>query len=293
MNYHIGVHIDNLSGSRTLKNVWNSDGSLAKIVYADTGLPAAGETVSFGFWDDDLVTADNGFKLGADGLPMTGLVTDFRYEGDSYSMILNADGSRVFGAEDAATLQPVGKKIYALSGGLVMTGDHYTGIYVGDWSRLSAADRKTMDFYSRLGFSANVYVLLNPDGSVAANTVIEGYHTNRLGVPMDYYSPVFKFGGKWMAPFTESTMIYGITIDPIMGYKETEILIKVKANGELIGFYDAETGKALSGAFVLEYGTTPAISLKNGKPQLRSFKFYGLTLTPDKQLGVAWSPMGD
>ncbi|MBR1456022.1 MAG: hypothetical protein IJ594_02525 [Oscillospiraceae bacterium] len=266
-----------------LTAVWNKDGSLKKIVYTASGRPAAGESVSFGWWTDPETALEeglNGYVLDAKGLPKTGLVTDFTFEGETYGMLFNADGSRVV-AYDCA-LGPAGKSYAVLEGALLYKRNDY--VYVSDWSLLSAKDRKTMDMLRAISGEYSLVVLLHEDGSVCANEIVEGAYTNRLGVPMDEYSTIFKFGGKWYATFSGPVMLGDYqTGDMLQG------MILTKADGELLGFYNAETGAKLSGAYAILSGPNYAIvNLKNGMPKPGKAKLgiVGITIEFDAELGI-------
>ncbi|MBR1457326.1 MAG: Ig-like domain-containing protein [Oscillospiraceae bacterium] len=238
--------------ARNLSAVWNKDGSLAKIVYTASGKPAAGESVSFGVWADPetaLAEGLNGYVLDAKGLPMTGVVTGFTYDGESYGMAFNADGSRVIAGEGALVAADKGYAV--LDGALLRSGDE-EALYITDWSMLPEKDRKTMDSLAKLASRMSepgVRVLLNEDGSVLANAqTADGHFTNRLGVPLDVYSPFFKFGGKWHTVFPD-----GYALGTL--YPPTNVAVngtvKVKASGELIGFFNADTGAKLNGPYVI------------------------------------------
>ena len=319
MGYNIGgCYVGGLS-TDSLKAVWNSDGSLAKVVYAGTGQPAAGETVSFGWWDNStpvtgkrsLRNNDNGYLLDSKGLPVTGLVTGFRLFGRSYSMILSDDGSRVFAAGEAASLIPVGKKIYVLEEGLVCTGA-VTCIAVDDWSRLSAADQTLMHCFENLALlplsgQDGIAVCVQEDGSVYGDAVIGAgeignvfgeappddiqLHTNRLGVLIEPYSPVYKIGKTWYTMFKNGDTEEDVQHITGSEYKNISVLFKVKSNGELLGICDAETGKPLNGFCMIESAGAYIFFLKNGMPLTGKQSAMGYTFYTDAQLGVF--PMPD
>ena len=261
----------NLFGNASvqLTAVWAKDGSLSKIVYTHSGKPADGETVNFGSYDVDY-DIYNSFLLDSKGLPMTGVVYGLLEDGISHARIFNADGSRVNGGNDGySSLVQVGKTYYVMDGELVQTQSKLSAVIIdGSWDSLSEADRKTMDFFEEQAYnrSRDLVVLVNPDGSVAADTAVAAmigstvklWHTNRLGIPMDYYSSIYKFGGKWYV----TDNVY--RNPKYYGDKIVYAQIRVKDSGELTGIYDVQTGKALSGFFSDE---SYYIALKNGKPQ--------------------------
>ncbi|MBR1457328.1 MAG: Ig-like domain-containing protein [Oscillospiraceae bacterium] len=281
-----GVSADGLSA------VWNKDGSLAKIVYTASGKPAAGESVSFGVWDDPetaLAEGLNGYVLDAKGLPATGTVTDFELDGETYGMLFNADGSRVVAPGGAMLL--VNKRCTVLVGGLLANGDEEE-VYVEDWSRLSAADRKTMDSMvraARLQNEPGVRVRIGADGSVLASAqTADGHFTNRLGVPIDLYSPIFRFGGKWYTTYANGANLYGYEYGE-NGYRYYNLRVWVKDDGELINITNYNTGEPFNGTFST-YGDM-YFFLKNGQPQTgmqKVYNYYGESYTfyLDADLGV-------
>ena len=269
--------------NRSLEAVWNKDGSLAKIVYANSGLPAGGETVRFG---DNGTGNYNTFLLDSKGLPATGAVSI-----GEYRVLLNADGSRFVDESGKLSLVLFGGKYYLIEGdALYSTGESQpTAVQVENWSALSAADQKTMAFYEGM-------IIVNPDGSAAANQIVEAsidgtakaWHTNRMGVPLDFFTPVYRFKGKWYVDPAIAGTAYGINIKKvtmemmmsiesqadIMGIMET-VQIRTKANGELKGFYGSN-GKPLTGMFeLMSPGNSGGgvISLKKGKPVTGSLTF--------------------
>ena len=94
---------------------------------------------------------------------------------------------------------------------------------------------------------------------------------------MDYYTPIYKFGGKWYVDYQLNTFkMYGDS-DSITAQ------IRTKTNGELIGFYNTETGKAISGM----YGNEDImVSLKSGKPQTGNQKNKYRSYYFDPQVGA-------
>lgn len=216
---------------------------------------------------------------------MTGFVTDFELDGQSYSMLLNADGSRRAGTE----LVSLNGTYYVLSDALLYTGEAGEVELTG-WSMLSAADRKILDhLYVRaqmLG-EESLCVLVHADGSVAANEITETLHyTNKLGVALDTLSPFFKFGGKWYTGYDDGQLL-GLS-GPV-GARNG--VVRVKATGELIGIFDPETDAPLSGIFGVvpesgDYSNYYLICLKNGMLQTGKHSEAGYTFYFDPDLGI-------
>ena len=270
--------------------VWAKDGSLSKIVYTGSGNPAAGESVNFGSWDpnpDPALGTYSAFTLDSKGLPMTGAVSVLEPAGTEYvarTHLFNADGSRVRTARGCMGLVPYGKLFYVMDGDIVQAQSKVTAVIInGSWDSLSAADQKTLNAYYACYLCQNshdapsIYVLVNPDGSVAASQMaaatVDGttrlWHTDRFGIPMEYYLPIFKFGGKW---YVDQELDHSFYFEDSEG--GFEVIVKSKDNGELAGLYSAQTGKAISGSFVCN-SPTGVIMLKNGKPQTGTVSVQG------------------
>ena len=301
------------TNGKTLTAVWNKDGSLAKIVYANSGKAAVGECVSFGLWSgyDDtlcrkyLMAGLNGYVLDAKGLPKTGVISGFTYEIDTshekYSLNAGTNGKRVVGSS-GFSLVKVGKKYYVMHEGLIYNRNE--GAYlIDDWSSLPAADQKTLDTLAKNAgdMGAGLYVMVNPDGSVAVNTTrytyvdfgtytFYGYSasgkmtSNRLGVILDLCSVYYRVGknvymsgalggesGTWSY---EEQLYKWNGSDDFESYYAT---FKLDGN-RLLGIYDAYTGKAVTGTCILPYGENGMIVwLKNGQTQTgnKTFTYYG------------------
>ncbi len=280
----------NLYGSTkvALKAVWAKDGSLSKIVYNNSGKPAAGVVVNFGTYDPNY-DIYNSFMLDSKGLPSTGPVYDVQQGSEKYAFLYNTDGSKVkAGSSGFNSLVKYGKKFYLMDDDLLLSG--YTAsaeVLDGNLVGLSAAEQKTMEFYQTIAknLSTDLYVIVNTDGSVCANQVvpaeidgtIQYWHTNSMGIPLEFYTPIYKFNKKWYA---SGPVNFNLQDERGNYYKAQ---IKTKSTGELIGVYDAETGKALTGTFesMLYY-----ISLKKGKPQTGNIKYEGATYWLDGQAGT-------
>ncbi len=285
-----------------LTAVWNADGSLARIVYTGSGMPAAGVTVNFGSYDDGFGIYSL-YLLDSKGLPATGPVT-VTWDGGSSTYLYAADGSRMkAGYEDNYSLFPYGKTYYVVDNETVQTSTRVTAMRItGSWRGLSAADQKVLDTYYNTyrghayDETSKIWVLKNPDGSVAANQAVRAtvdgttrlWHTDRFGIPMEYYVGVFKFGGKWYvdAEADPDLRYWTEGSDSKWGY------FKTKSTGELIGFYDRETNKPLSGVFGVASGTINGIfHLKKGKPVTGDFRFNNWPYYTDAEMGcypVEW-----
>ncbi|MBR2670029.1 MAG: hypothetical protein IKE36_09595 [Solobacterium sp.] len=300
-----------LTGSTTYKEltaIWNKDGSLKKIVYAGTTKAAAGESVSFGLWDeDDLAKCEayvkaglNGYVLDSKGLPKTGIVTDFTYGKDSYTLNVEKDGKRVV-VESRLNLVKVGKKYYAMNGGRVMAGS--AGVYeVSHWSSLPAAEQKSLNEMVKVAsaFGTGLYAYVNADGTVAVNTkfyssiefaeetylgkYVEGmWTTNKQGIILDLVAPMFKVGkttyisSSQRVPVTNTgeVTLYGLT-------EEDTVRAEIRyVNNKLTGFYNVETGKPVTGTYGLSIGdNSMLIWLKNGKPVSgnKTINYYGVKM---------------
>ncbi|MBQ6222803.1 MAG: Ig-like domain-containing protein, partial [Solobacterium sp.] len=282
---------NNLYGSpagQNLTAVWAKDGSLTKVIYTGSGKPAAGEIINFGTYDSDWDIYSS-FILDSKGLPQTGAVYDIKEGYDTNAYLYKADGTRVeVGSEGYYSLVQNGKKYYVLDDYRIQTGSYVRALEIdGSLNALSAKDQKTMESFSELGYNRgkDLYVLVNPDGSVVSDEVVYAqvggtyrlWHTNRMGVPMDYYTPIYKFGGKWYSDYGVSTVkLYGDT-DSVTAQ------IRTKTNGELVGFYNTETGKALNGMYSNE---DFVISLKKGKPQTGKQKGEYRSYYFDAQVGA-------
>ncbi|MBQ6221716.1 MAG: hypothetical protein IJJ44_03810, partial [Solobacterium sp.] len=306
------VYFGSING-KDLTAVWNKDGSLAKIVYSGTNTPAAGESVSFGpwnFWDDDvsrsyIMAGLNGYVLDSKGLPMTGVVTGLHYIEDSsfdtYTLNVNKDGSKVFAGYDLSLVK-IGKKYYVMHQGILYTRqDQIIQIY--DWSALPKSERKSLDELAKSAYAigSGLYVFVNADGSVVTNTTRYGtvyigssgmfnstvsgmFTTNSQGIILDLCAPFFCVGkncyvsaaaetdltGKWETMFP----LYKIMPDS----DPTYVYTTVKGDGnKILGFYDAETGKALNGIYMIPYSKTYVMWMKNGKPQTgnQTYNYFG------------------
>ena len=281
----------NLYGSpagKDLTAVWAKDGSLTRIAYTGSGKPASGEIVNFGAYDSDWDIYSS-FILDSKGLPQTGAVYGIKEGYDTNAYIYSTDGSIVeAGSEGYYSLVQSGKKYYVVDDCRIQTGSYVRPLEIdGSLNSLSDKDRKTMECFAELGNNRSkaLYVLVNQDGSTVSdkavyaeiNGITKLWHTNRMGVPMDYYTPIYKFGGKWYVDYQLNTFkMYGDS-DSITAQ------IRTKTNGELIGFYNTETGKAISGM----YGNEDImVSLKSGKPQTGNQKNKYRSYYFDPQVGA-------
>ncbi len=212
---------------------------------------------------------------------MTGAVTVLEPDGSDYvsrTYLFNADGTRVRAdSKDCNSLVPFGKTYYVMDGELVQTQSKLSAVIIdGSWDSLSDADRKTMGAYCScyLGHdsegSPSIWVLVNPDGSVAGSQAISAtvdgrtrlWHTDRFGIPMEYYTPLFKFGGKW---YWDAAAGSTMSLD-VPGEEGLLGIVRTKSGGELVGVYSERTGKAISGSFIVN-SPGGIVMLKNGKPQ--------------------------
>ncbi|MDO4191665.1 MAG: hypothetical protein Q4D24_00055 [Erysipelotrichaceae bacterium] len=298
------------TNGKDLYAVWNKDGSLAKIVYYGTSKPAAGESVSFGLWSSandkfiSYITAGlNGYVLDSKGLPMTGVTANFTFKDDfdSYTFNIGKDGKKVT-AGVSLSLVKNGKKYYVMSEGLIISNPRAV-VRISDWSGLPAAEQKSLNELAWIAecYGSGLYVMFNPDGSVAVNTkryatalldhssyfgssVSCTFTTNKQGIVLDLVAPLYKVGkttyfsnalevpsgsGEFRMP------IDTVTIDSSV---EIEALVKYSGN-KITGFYDAYSGKPLTGLFMMYLGSrSMMIWLKNGQPQsgTKSVDAYGL-----------------
>ncbi|MBR1457274.1 MAG: hypothetical protein IJ594_08980 [Oscillospiraceae bacterium] len=252
------------------------------------------------------------YVLDGKGLPVTGAVTDFRLTGFIYpfGFIVNADGSHLNGGSyEANALALCGKQYYVMDGALLATPqlDHLLYnkpaltnanrmLTVERWGSLPAADQKAMEIYAGQGWDLGLYpegkdgdngdrvvqVFVRPDGSAMANTVEElnsnalnvhgAVHTNRFGVPLEVYTPIYKVGSKWFVD-AEKLSSYSVLL---MVWSNDDLNtvranMRTKANGELIGFYDAQTGKGITGVVELSFSVGSqnywgGMYLSKGKP---------------------------
>ncbi|MBQ6223506.1 MAG: hypothetical protein IJJ44_12925, partial [Solobacterium sp.] len=293
------------TNNANLTAIWNKDGSLKQIVYTGTTKPAAGESVSFGLWDssDDekcrryIEAGLNGYVLDKKGLPKTGIVSGFTFRNDreagSYSQNVAKDGKKTV-APSALSLVKIGKKYYVMNGGVLYNQNEGLCL-IEDWSTLPAADQKTLNelsMYTEI-MGTGLYIMVNNDGSVAANTKKYGHitfdetsfygreaegiwTTNKFGLVLDLCAPYFRSGKKSYrsnvneipsGTYTISTFAYKYSKT---GQEQLTAMLKFNGN-ELLGIYDETTGKALNGTYIigLETGSTTlpfAVWLKNGKP---------------------------
>lgn len=296
---------------KVLTAVWNKDGSLAKIVYAESGKPAAGESLSMGLWktgDPELCTKYimeglNGYVLDKKGLPMTGVVKGLNTDGSSvtYTIYTGKDGGRVVNTEEGFSLTKIGKKYYVMYGGVIDNTSEGV-LQITDWSTLPAADQKSLDEFAKVAEASGtgLYVMKNIDGTVAANTtriasaLIDGeelmqgtWTTNKLGVVLDLVAPMYKVGKKTYISNTGQPYIgkteFTTRLMKFTGSTpvDTEALVKLNGN-QITGFYDAETGKALSGTYFMMSGPGGQVVmwLNKGQPQTgnRTIKVNGMTL---------------
>lgn len=272
-----------------LTAVWAKDGSLTKIVYTGSGKPAAGELVNFGDFDPDYDIFTS-FILDSNGLPKTGAVYGITEDSYSRAYLYNKDGSKFgSGYGGYSSMVSFGGKYYVVDLNEVQTQTETAAVVIyGGWDDLNAKDRKAMDFYAEVGanYSDDLYVIVNPDGSAAVNqevyASIDGeervWHTNRLGIPMEMYTPIYKFGGKWYTDDMSGEISLHAPGGPVKAQ------IRVKNNGELIGFYDCDTGKPINGVYSSEAWI---ISLKKGKPQTGTIiTGFNETYYLDPQCGV-------
>ncbi|MBR2668878.1 MAG: hypothetical protein IKE36_03670, partial [Solobacterium sp.] len=298
---------------KELKTIWNKDGSLAKIVYSETNKPAAGESISFGLWNfenDDkarsyVMAGLNGYVLDSKGLPMTGIVSGFNYKDDStfdkYTVNVGKDGSKVV-ASYGLSLVKIGKKYYVMHQGILYTRQEQV-IEIDDWSTLPASDQKTLNELAKSAAvqGTGLYVMLNADGSVATNTkrfctvsfghdTIFGYSasgvftSNKQGIILDLCAQIYRVGKNCYISnavdrdMTGSWEVLVPMYKPVANEDPEVVYATIKFNGnKLVGFYDAETGKGLNGAFMMPLVGGMIIWLKNGKPQSgnKTFDYVG------------------
>jgi hypothetical protein len=291
------------TNDKDLTAVWNKDGSLAKIVYYETNKPAAGECVSFGLWDhgnDDqtrkyIIGGLNGYVLDSKGLPKTGLVSGFSYLDDSandtYSLNVSKDGSKVYTGYDLSLVK-IDKKYYVMYQGILYTRQDQV-VEITDWSALPASERKSLDELAKIAgvSSTGLYVMLNKDGSVAVNTTkfcrahIEGsymfdedvagvFTSNKQGVILDLVASFYRVGKNTYVSRAVEGDFTGAWETAFPAYKLTgtgepqPVNAVVKGNGnKVLGFYDAETMKGLTGTYSVLMSDTFLIWMKNGQPQ--------------------------
>ena len=291
------------TNDKDLTAVWNKDGSLAKIVYYETNKPAAGECVSFGLWDhgnDDqtrkyIIGGLNGYVLDSKGLPKTGLVSGFNYLDDSandtYSLNVSKDGSKVYTGNNLSLVK-IDKKYYVMYQGVLYTRQDQV-VEITDWSALPASERKSLDELAKVAgvSSTGLYVMLNKDGSVAVNTTkfcrahIEGsymfdedvagvFTSNKQGVILDLVASFYRVGKNTYVSRAVEGDFTGAWETVLPLYKVTgtdeEIFVNamIKGNGnKVLGFYDAETMKGLTGTYSVLMSDTFLIWMKNGQPQ--------------------------
>ena len=295
-DYQYSMYNGSVSG-KALDAVWNADGSLAKVVFSATGKPAAGESVFFGVmasWEEmeDVLVMDG------KGLPLTGCIAQMQFADSSWSVYLGADGrATALGTEDENTLVQLGKTWYVVDGAVIQTQPTVTALPIDRVLNPSAADRKTLDCYREIAdaLSKSLWVFVNPDGSVCANQAVYGtvgmgvgaitqtWHTDRFGIPMDYYTGIFKFGGKWYA--SKKLMEDGgeIAYWPYNSAGAKKMTVSTKANRELVGVYD-ENGKLMNGVYSAN-SPSGIISLKNGKPVTGNVSYGSGTYYIDPEMG--------
>ena len=273
-------------------------------MYTANGLPAAGESVWFGaFYDgyetDALLSGDNGYVLDAKGLPLCDTLADFTLDDMSFRLYFGAGGRPArLGSSGENTLVQISGTRYVMDGAEVQTQSSLQAVTVGAYaSSVSDADRNTLDYYMELWFARTYdsgigayvgtpWVFVNPDGSVAADRAVYGtvsgstrlWHTDRFGIPMEFYSFLYKFGGKWYADLEAVRLLNEgkLVVSDYDAWETSKqaLTIKTKSTGELEGFYDSK-GKAVSGSFLVpsqNVGDYPifeggVLFLKNGKPQ--------------------------
>ena len=303
----------NSTNNKKLTAVWNKDGSLARIIYSDTKLPASGESVSFGLWD--LADSDkcrqyisgglNGYVLDSKGLPKTGVVKGFSFSYDTgyqntYTVNVEKDGRKVY-SSPGTSLVRIGKKYYVMHEGLIME-QAGSVIEITDWSALPAADQRTLNELAKHAelYGAGIYVMLNNDGSAAVNTnrylnvqfdhstvfgdsVSGNMRSNRLGVILDLCGVFYRAGKNTylIEAYQKSDGIHEV-INTIYRFVDNEgqrMDASFKFNGNrLLGIYDAATGKGLNGVYILPINSSPQmIWLKNGQPQTgnQTVEYYG------------------
>jgi hypothetical protein len=208
-----------------------------------------------------------------------------------------------------------------VDGPQVLTQDYLRAVKVEAYVASAPADQKTLEYYMSLRFTNNdggLWVFVNPDGSVAANRTVFGtvnkgseynestrlWHTDRFGIPMECYSFVYKFGGKWYADLEALRFVSQSVRVRIYGVPEDEyalgtyLNVKTKSNGELLGFYDS-MGKAVTGSFMLPGQESSCrmfgggvLFLSGGKPLngtqwLTNYKYHPFYLDPE----VGFMPM--
>ncbi len=284
----IGYNLYGSPAGKDLTAVWAKDGSLTRIIYTGSGKPASGEIINFGAYDPDWDVFSS-FILDSKGLPQTGAVYGVKEGYDTHAYLYNSDGSRIDAGNDGYnSLVQSGNKYYVLDDCWIQTGSYVRALEIdGSIDSLSAKDQKTMDSFRELANNRYkaLYVLVYPDGSVVSDKAIYAeingisklWHTNRMGVPMEYYTKIYKFGGKWYSDIKYGSMTLYDDSDSVYAQ------IRTKTNGELIGFYNAATGKAISGIYSNE---DFVVVLKNGKPQTGTHKNRYRSYYFDPQVGA-------
>lgn len=258
--------------------------------------------MSFGLWSDandrfiSYITAGlNGYVLNSKGLPMTGVTANFTFKDglDSYTFNIGKDGKKVI-AGSSLSLVKIGKKYYVMSEGLIIRHPNAV-VRISDWSGLPASEQKSLNELAWIAecYRSGLYVMFNPDGSVAVNTKQYGtaflddssyfgssvsgtFTTSKQGIVLDLVAPLYKVGktlyfssalqvpsnsGEFRTPL--NTVYYETAVD------EVEALVKYNGN-TITGFYDSYSGKPLTGVFMMEFGSgyrSMLIWLKNGQPQ--------------------------
>ena len=238
------------------------------------------------------------YFLGKKGLPQTGVVS-FTFSGEDtpVSIYVGSDGKcdyRPKNGTPGVSMVKLGKKIYVLCGGMVVTDDSKP-YAVEDYSNLPAADKKAMDKYyfyyndEKKGLTVPVYV--NADGSVSARTItVDGktLHINKYGICLNDFSLIRKSGKNWYynnATSAGSTEV-SVVVTDLKTLKETTKTAVITWDDSMkIGkILDAETGKGITGMCTISDSTevsyiyyfsngVPATGAKTTKLAGRSLKF--------------------
>ena len=160
----------------------------------------------FGAWDGYEELTDIRV-LDSKGLPLTNSLADVRLNGIAARVYLDANGTAaVLGTKEYNNLVKIGKTWYVADGRKIESFAKRQAIEVKYYTASDSADQKTLQFYWRLKdtwmfLDEGVMAFVNPDGSVCANQTVYGevngrtqtWHTDRFGIPMDYYTCFFKY----------------------------------------------------------------------------------------------------
>lgn len=201
------------------------------------------------------------YFLGKKGLPQTGTVKFTLNGGDTpVSIYVGNDGKcdyRPGNGTPGVSMVKLGKKIYVLRGGMVVTDDSKP-YAVEDYSNLPAADKKAMDryyyYYNQQTKGLTVPVYVNADGSVSARTITEDGKTlyiNKYGICLNDFSLIRKSGKNWYynnGAYAGSTEV-SVTVTDLKTLKDTTktAVLTWDDNMKLGKILDAGTGKGITG----------------------------------------------